>query len=293
MPDLTVSPISCSTALLLLMAVTTAPAIAQDNVAADPIAPLEDTLQHSGDETAEPPTDDIVEDSAELPVEVAAPSALDQCSADNAQLVDTLVQLQQESRGLLAACETTSATSILNLEQQLTVCAENERLNRRTNIGLNDALAACRSAPPPEETVSTEALKLADAQIEALRNQLAALDGVQTKLDTAEATVAQFEARFEELDVNLVPEFSYFGVDPFAGFVRASDILSLIETDETLAANRCPDAMDWLITQNGDNQPLRLVIWVVQNGKFALCKQGIDAPVKPTPTDEAHLVLFR
>lgn len=300
MPDLTVRPIPCSTALLLLMAMTTAPAIAQSNVAADPIAPLEDTLQHTGNETTEPPTDDIDEDSAEQPVEVATPSALHQCKADKSQLVGTLVQLQQESRGLLAACETTASTSILSLEEQLTVCTENERLNRRTNIGLNDALEACRSAPPPIGTASSKALEQAETQIEALRHRLAALDdyagNVQTELDTAEATVAQLQARLEELGANLVPEFSYFGADPFEGFVRASDIVSLVGSDGTITTDQCAGAMDWLIAQSGDDRYLRPVLWVVQGGELALCKKGVDSAVSienPSPTDEAHLVLFR
>lgn len=271
MPDLTLSSISCSTAFLLLVAITTLPSIAQDNVAAD----------------------DIVEGSAELLVEVAAPSALNQCNADKTHLVDTLVQLQQEGLRLLAACKTTSAASILSLEEQLKVCTENERLNRRTNIGLNDALLACRSGPPPDDIASSEALQLAEAQIEALRLRLAALDGVQIKLNTAEATVAQLEARLEEIDVNLVPEFSYFGADPFVGFVRASDIASLVGPDGILEANQCKGAMDWLISQSGEGRPLRLVLWVVQDGEFALCKQGLDGLVDPTPSDEAHLVLFR
>ena len=285
MPNPRLSLIQCSTAFLLLLALTTNPLFAQDSGAAELILPTEETLQNTDGEPSE---------SA---MQGANDSSLDQCISDKSQLVGTLVQLQQESRSLLTACETGAATSILNLEEQLTICKENDRLNQRTNIGLNDALETCRTAPPPEDTVSSEALELAETQIEALRNQLSALgdysEGVQTKLEIAEASVAQLEARLEELDVNLVPEFSYFGSDPFEGFVRASDISSLIGPDGTLEASQCTDALAWLATQSGSNRPLRLVLWVIREGEFELCQDGSEGPTKSTPTDEAHLVLFQ
>lgn len=285
MPNPRLSLIQCSTAFLLVLALTTNPLIAQDSGAVELILTTEETLQNTDGEPSE------------SSMQGANNSSLDQCISDKSQLSETLVQLQQESRSLLTACETYAATSILSLEEQLTICKENDRLNQRTNIGLNDDLETCRTALPPEDTVSSEALELADTQIVALQNQLSALrdysEGVQTKLEIAEASVAQLKARLEELDVNLVPEFSYYGSDPFEGFVRASDISSLIGPDGTLEASQCTDALAWLAMQIGSNRPLRLVLWVVQEGELALCKDGLEGPIKPTPTDEAHLVLFQ
>lgn len=285
MPDSKLSLIPHSTIFLLILALVANPVFAQDNSAENTGVPIGEKLQNTDGEPDEP----TMQGNGDL--------FPDQCIPDRDQLSEALVQLQQKGRSLLTACETYAATSIRNLEEQLMMCNQNNLLNQRTNIGLNDALEACRTAPSPEDTVSSEALEMAETEIEALRNKLSALgdysEGVLTKLENAEASVAQLEARLEELNINLVPEFSYFGSDPFEGFARAADISSLVGPDERIEASQCTDAIAWLSTQTGSDRPLRLVLWVVQEGEVALCKDGSEGPTKPTPTDEAHLVLFQ
>lgn len=245
------------------------------------------------DNTGDTPPDLV---AAEAP---AAPTTLDRCFAEKDQLVSLVTSLQRDGKLALSTCETESTKAISGLQDQINACTADETLSLRTNIDLNDQLEACSSALETD-TVSSEELKVARAQITALHEQVSQLSDYSSELEAdlgiVRATVTQLETRLDELGANLVPEFSYFGADLYESFVRAADIKTLVGPDDVLTAEQCSDALDWLIGMTGEDRALRKVLWVVSQGEFVSCSRepnGDETLKNPTTTDEAHLVRFQ
>lgn len=235
------------------------------------------------------------------PGEVAQLRAdLEACTAERGQLVGSLADLQTEARTALTKCEQDAAQQITALSDDLQACEDNEVLNRRTNIEMNDQLETCRNAPPDIDPQVLADRETAEAEIERLTAENDAVRAENGNLaedvQALKGEVDQVSRRLEELGFSVVPGFSYYEDDAYESALRGSDLIDLIDLDALPDVSRCEGALAWMFQLTGDEAPYTDGIWALDGEDLRICRLSTDGMVeleRPGATDEAQIVFFR
>jgi hypothetical protein len=122
------------------------------------------------------------------------------------------------------------------------------------------------------------------------------LQNLEGQLAKAQTEIARLTARLNEKGIGLVAGFRYFGKGPSASFMNLSDVSGKVEEADRLDLARCADAIGWTETLKGQEKPLRRQIWVWDAGNPKLCARdaaGAAILTSPSPTDEAHVLIFQ
>lgn len=218
--------------------------------------------------------------------------------AEPVQSDDALQKCRAERDNLIAALRATAAPEpqqcpdvsgdMADIQQELSECSDDARLQKTTNIQINKELIALRSelencvAAPAEEDPRVAEL---EAENRALR----------VALDAAQQEVEALTDRLDSVGLKPVATFNYAAGDAFSSAVRASEIQSLLTLDKVISAESCPDALDWLMEQKGSNRRLVDRVWVRSaSGSLLVCETA--NPSQPTAQGhsvEAHVVEFK
>ncbi len=264
---------------------------------ADVVDPADNTQSPAGPEAA--PDIEAEPNGISAPVAAAAGSELADCKASNEALVAVIQDMTKdvqcpnvtELRAELGTC--TADLSDANTEL---------RVQKKSNIRLNEALAACKEAGVSEQVVTDlEARLLAvQADLEQARKELdfteVERDAAQTALAKAEAQILRLEERLALQGITPEPDFAYAG-GVADSFVLPGDAAALVRSDLRLPVGRCAEALDWLDARTGADRPFLTQLWVWERPDAApqICapRQGGGVIVKTNPREQAHVVIFR
>jgi hypothetical protein len=215
------------------------------------------------------------------------------CEANLRELAE-VVATQQIA---LSQCTLTDdrdlASENAQLARELDAC---NRIDRQTNVLLQQELDHCRNAPRADP----ESLRVLETQLADAQNELMALEDrlaeTEAALQEARAEADKLSARMTDAGLSANPDYTYVnGV--FDSFVPRDGVADLVRTVPLLTQDKCREALDWMARQAGDNRPLRPLVWVERpNGQPALCSldgQGEVILRRPTASDEAHVLVFK
>ncbi|WP_121633626.1 hypothetical protein [Tropicibacter alexandrii] len=221
------------------------------------------------------------------------------CNASNEALVAVIQDLTKDVQCL----------NVTELRAELGTCTGNLndanvelRVQKKSNIRLNEALAACEDARVSEEAVAELEARLlaARADLEQVRKELdfseVERDAAQTALAKAEAQVARLEERLTLQGITPEPDFAYAG-GVSDSFVLPSDAAALVRPELRLPVDRCAEALEWLDTRKGIDRPFLTQLWVWErpdaDPQVCAPRQGGGVIIKPNPREQAHVVIFR
>ena len=122
------------------------------------------------------------------------------------------------------------------------------------------------------------------------------LQSLEGQLAKAQAEIERLTVRLNENGIGLVAGFTYFGKSPAASFMNLSDVSGKVEEADRLDLARCAEAIGWTETLKGQEKPLRRQIWVWDAGNPKLCARDVAGTANlksPSPTDEAHVLIFQ
>lgn len=283
--------------------------------AASVTSPATEPVPEAGAVDTPPPLGPVA-----APALTSVDSALSVCEADRVALVAMAAALRKSQNSRQADCatdveslRTAAAAAEAALREELQVCEDSEQLSELTNIRLNEenlrlteqlaavagklqpgAGPATACAPDGEE--APHAPSTGDHKVER--------DDVETRLSEAEdarraaesahaeaeARAGRAEARLAQLGYGLEPEFRFVG-DAGASFLLLHEVMA--PQTERLAADRCAEALRWIVAQPRKIRPL---VWVWDGDAVRVCEfdsGGAAVLRQPGGKAEAHLLSYR